>query len=151
MDSKNVITNFLSKMASQDNRATAAPYFYVIRTKVKRYVPDETGDDSDFVISGDVYESENDARAKLKEYGETPERIKKLLSEGKQYDYKMDWENKGMFLTETDAEKHLKANHYHYSSDAHTYIDHAWRAPELEQFFKALFTEFNIEPQNWGR
>lgn len=148
---KEAIVKFLTQMAQQDNRSTAAPYFYVIRTKIKRYVPDGSGEDTDFVIDGVVYDSEDDARKSLKEYGEDPDRIKKLIASGKRYDYKMDWEHKGMFLTESDAEMHLKRNNYHYSSDAHTYIDHAWRAPELEAFFVALFKEFNIEPKNWGR
>ena len=43
-----------------------------------------------------------------------------------------------MFLTETDAEKHLRANHYHYDEDAHTYAMTAWRDPRMEQLIKIL-------------
>ena len=52
---------------------------------------------------------------------------------------------RGMFLTETDAKKHLEHNHYHYSENAHTFIKHVWRAPELEAFFEALFSHFEVE------
>lgn len=50
---------------------------------------------------------------------------------------------------EEDAERHLRLNHYHYSKNAHTYVDHAWRAPELKQFFEALFKEFNVDQGGW--
>lgn len=43
-----------------------------------------------------------------------------------------------MFLTQKDAEEHLKANHYHYSEDAHTYAMTAWRDPRMEQLIKIL-------------
>lgn len=43
-----------------------------------------------------------------------------------------------MFLTRKDAEEHLRANHYHYSKDAHTYAMTAWRAPRMEKLIKIL-------------
>lgn len=43
-----------------------------------------------------------------------------------------------MFLTQKDAEKHLRANHYHYSKDAHTYAMTAWRDPRMEKLVDIL-------------
>lgn len=43
-----------------------------------------------------------------------------------------------MFLTQKEAEEHLRANDYHYSSDAHTYAMTAWRAPDVERLWKIL-------------
>lgn len=43
-----------------------------------------------------------------------------------------------MFLFAEEAEQHLKANHYHYSSEAHTYGNHAWRAPKTEALLEGL-------------
>lgn len=43
-----------------------------------------------------------------------------------------------MFLTQIDAENHLKANYYHYSDDAHTYAMTAWRNPRMETLVKLL-------------
>jgi len=43
-----VIGNFLKEMAKQDNRCTAAPYFYVIRTKVPRLTKDGLGEYSEY-------------------------------------------------------------------------------------------------------
>lgn len=43
-----------------------------------------------------------------------------------------------MFLTQKAAEKHLMANDYHYSDDAHTYAMTAVRSPEVERLWKIL-------------
>lgn len=45
----------------------------------------------------------------------------------------------GVFLTHKAAAEHLKANHYHYSHDAHTYALTAWRSNE-EKLWKILQT-----------
>lgn len=43
-----------------------------------------------------------------------------------------------MFLTQIDAENHLRANHYHYSEDAHTYAMTAWRDPRMDKLIEIL-------------
>lgn len=43
-----------------------------------------------------------------------------------------------LFLTKAEAKKHLELNHYHYSSNAHTYAMTAWRAPKMERLIKIL-------------
>lgn len=43
-----------------------------------------------------------------------------------------------MFLTQEEAQRHLKANYYHYTKDAHTYAMTAWRSPEVEDLLKLL-------------
>jgi len=48
-----------------------------------------------------------------------------------------------MFLTKAEAKKHIELNHYHYSSQAHTYAMTAWRAPKVERLIKVL------ESFNW--
>lgn len=45
-----------------------------------------------------------------------------------------------MFITQKDAEEHLRKNDYHYSDDAHTYAMTAWRTPEIEKLWKILRT-----------
>ena len=45
-----------------------------------------------------------------------------------------------MFLTLREAEEHLKANHHHYTTEAHTYGMHAWRSPEVAHLIKLLHT-----------
>ncbi|QNK87778.1 hypothetical protein H7992_21850 [Sporosarcina sp. resist] len=43
-----------------------------------------------------------------------------------------------MFLTKSEAKRHLELNHYHYSSKAHTYAMTAWRSPKVEKLLKIL-------------
>lgn len=43
-----------------------------------------------------------------------------------------------MFLTLAEAKAHLKANYYHYDTEAHTYAMTAWRSPQVEQLYKIL-------------
>lgn len=43
-----------------------------------------------------------------------------------------------MFLTNRSCKEHIKANHYHYSSDAHSYAMTAWRSPEVSRLFDIL-------------
>lgn len=154
MENREVIKSFLEKMAKQDNRATAAPYFYVIRTEVEEAGIDP--DNADVVRYYDpenyeyTYDSKEDARKQLKEDGYSAREIDEIVDRLEKYGIRKRWEKRGMFLTEEDAERHLKLNYYHYSHNAHTYVDHAWRAPELKDFFEALFKEYGVEKGNWG-
>lgn len=45
-----------------------------------------------------------------------------------------------MFLTKTEAKRHIELNHYHYTSEVHTYAMTAWRAPKVERLIKILET-----------
>lgn len=45
-----------------------------------------------------------------------------------------------MFLTNREAKEHLKSNHYHYTSKAHTYAMTAWRSPQVEKLIHILQT-----------
>lgn len=70
---------------------------------------------------------------------------KEFVDDGVDYELKPYIVENSLFLTESDAENHLKQNSYHYSKEAHTYVMHACRAPALSDFFKALFEYFNIK------
>lgn len=43
-----------------------------------------------------------------------------------------------MFLTQIDAENHLRANDHHYHEKARTYCMHGWRNPRFERLIKIL-------------
>lgn len=46
-----------------------------------------------------------------------------------------------MFLTLSEAKRHLEANNYHYHKNAHAYAMTAWRSPEVEKLMSILMTE----------
>lgn len=43
-----------------------------------------------------------------------------------------------MFLTNRSCKEHIRANHYHYNEDAHSYAMTAWRSPEVSRLFDIL-------------
>ena len=49
-----------------------------------------------------------------------------------------------MFITKSEAKRHIELNHYHYTKEAHTYAMTAERAPKIERLFKIL-SEFDFE------
>lgn len=142
-----IIKNFLGKMAKQDNRATAAPYFYVIKTKSLFPVGRDNCSDPNDSYQTEEYDTyklynEDFDEIEYDEYLELDDNDRQIVF------YKEIYEEKGMFLTEDDAKNHLKSNYYHYSEDAHTYVKHSWRAPELKQFFQALYLHFGVDKGN---
>lgn len=66
------------------------------------------------------------SEAECEEFTSINEFVTGIFAEKKGYEYK------NMFLLQSEAEAHLKANHYHYSSEAIIYCNHAWRAPKQE-------------------
>ena len=162
MNNEETIKKFLNKISEQDNRSTAAPYFYVIRTKTQVAAYDGCGEFTEYRDPEDPecsFVSVEEYIEKKKEWSgyddmldiEKEEFDLKMESaeyDLVSYDISYEWEERGMFLTETDAKDHLKYNHYHYSEDAHTYVKHSWRAPELQEFFVAMFNHFEIPRGN---
>lgn len=153
-----IIIAFLQKMSTQDNRCTAFPIYYVIRSAEWVITEEGYGDDRVTYVAKDDYEDV----ITEEEWENLPETEDDLTQEQKdsveqadqmtQEDYKPFYEKKiwrehRMFLTETDAEWHLKAQAHHYSSDAHTYVKCAADAPELREFLLALFKHFGVEPR----
>jgi len=140
------IKEFLSDMAQQDNRATAFPYFYIIRDEDSVCVGRDSDDSQDTYCDEDydeiTYRDEDYDTLSEEEYDKLPEKERTKLY------LKKVWVEKGMFLTEKDAKLHLKINHYHYTENAHTYVKHSWRAGDLKDFLKALFLYFNVEKGN---
>lgn len=141
-----IIKTFLTKMSEQDNRHTAAPFYYVIRTEKEVPAYDGFGDVK-YHYGDEAYESEEEIIQYLEDNGYDEKEIEKEMREVQEFWVTKEWAEKGMFLTEEDAKLHLKKNHYHYSSNAHTYVNHAWRAPYLEEFLNALFDHFEIKRQ----
>jgi hypothetical protein len=139
------IKEFLTKMRAQDNRATAFPFYYVIRTEVEDMAPVENCDYTRWYWQDSSYESLEAIEKYCKENDYTEKEISTAKREAQEYGVKKRWDKRGMFLTETDAINHLKLNYYHYSHNAHNFVEHAWRAPELSEFFNNLFEYFQIQ------
>ena len=154
IDDVETIKKFLSKMSIQDNKATASPYYYVIFSSAYHYekadIWDKGGDNICYSCrEAEYYETYDDYDELVKDIKESyPEDYEKFIGEIEFFKKHHYYTEHGMFLTEDDAKNHLRRNAYHYSKDAHTYVKHAWRAPELEGFITALFNYFRIPKGN---
>lgn len=144
-----IIKQFLTEMVTQDNRSTAFPFYYTIRTKKKVYVGEDEGEKNVYYDSENCteYDSVDEFKEELIEHGYDKERISERVRALSRSGIRWEWEHRGMFLTESDAKNHLRSNKHHYSPDADTYVEHAWRAPGLTNFFKALLEHFDIRKE----
>ena len=100
------LRELITEYNTQDNRATASPYFFVIRDPMP-LDPEEEDEDEEGVT--------------------------------------VEVKQKNVFLTQKAIDKHMKDNHYHYSSAAYAYLDHAWRNPELEKLLEAVGAVSGVE------
>ena len=153
MTTKETIKSFLTEMATQSNRSTRGLYYYVIQDEETYRSPTDDCDYTEVYYDDRTYASEDDMIEKLtayyKEDDYTDEEIKPILRTARHecchYGVKTRYTYDRFFLTETEAKDHLACNKHHYTSKAQTYIKHAWRAPELNNFFKCLFEHFDID------
>lgn len=156
-EQEKTIKEYLTAIKKQNNRATAPPYFFVIRDE--RWIRsdgggDEGPGDAEKIIWNCIHDPEmslESEKAVIEYILESDDNLTEddamqaLRDEWEEVSIVRIWRKRCMFLTETDANEHLRKNRYHYSENAHTYIDHAFRAPELENFLKALFEHFGIK------
>lgn len=144
------ITEFLTKIAKQDNRGTASPYFYVIRTSSWITAQEEHAEKTEYRCedSDMMFDSEEEARKYYIESECDEDEVEKKVADLSPIHQQKVWNEECMFLTDEEAKRHLKSNYYHYSKDAHTYVKHCWRAPDLKEFIQALYGYFNVEKGN---
>lgn len=132
---------------SQDNRATAMPYFFQIMTKEKRHVPDGCGiecwhyEDSTIETEEEINQTIADyldcdiQQAKILDDYEKEATLEKAGWRKVNYDYEEKYQN--AFLTERSCKEHIKLNHYHYNEPV-DYLSHAFRNPDLETVYEFL-------------
>lgn len=131
-DRRQEIKDFLLEMTTQDNHATALPFFYVIR---------------DLVIVGSCNHdsganAEKTQDAYFEEDGNEVDEDEWDEETGYKRTTMLSWMDFRLFLTESDAKQHLEANRHRYTEKAHIYVKHIWRAPHLENFLNNLCKEY---------
>lgn len=132
---------------SQNNRATAMPYFFQIRTNERVRVPEgcgtecwycddttiETQEEIDQTIA-DYLDCEIEKVKVMNDWDKDPI-LEKAGWKRVNYDYEYKFQN--AFLTEKSCKEHIERNHYHYK-DPVDYLSHAFRNPDLELVYKFL-------------
>ncbi len=156
-DMYNFLIELSNELNTQDNRATALPYFFQIQ-ETKRVITTDDNDEHLVVWLNDDFEpcftgkdEERDAMFKLcnrdLDNEEDHEWFDELLDcdiedimnlEGySKFYYRNETIKTNSFLTEKACHKHIKANHYHYDNPV-SFLSHAFRNPELEKVMKFI-------------
>lgn len=142
------------------------PYYFVIEDYEKVYGKELNNPDG-IAVFCKKYDYENIYEGEFKPYQELFEIIKQHYEEN-DYEYTEDdsvfdeydlqkcfndeieiiqyqevAKHSNMFLTQEAAQNHLKENHYHYSSEAHTYCQSIWRSEEIKLF--QLLSEIDLD------
>lgn len=148
-DKLQFVRELIGEIDSQDNRCTAVPYFYVIRTQETIAVPDGCGDEIRYLHC----DGEMMTEAEVREWAEEPDKdIDDIIDDSDgcltKYDIMKRMvtpENHNVFFTEKACRKHIESNHYHFTLPQ-DYVRHAWRNPEMDQIFEVL--RQIAEPEN---
>src|SRR5574343_133186 len=134
---------------TQDNRATAKPYFFQIQTREEVAAPEGCGEKA-WAFDGGKIQTQDEIDQVIFDYYDpqyTMEEIKQMDEWDKfdmlrdqgwrevNFDYKDEYQN--AFLTAKACKEHIERNHYHYHKPV-DYLQHAFRNPELEMVFKFL-------------
>lgn len=142
-----------NELNSQDNRATAMPYFYQIQTKEQVPTMEGCGVEA-WHYDSRLIETDEEIKEAIFEYQEwelnsvTNNKMYNAIAESEKedilerigfnkvnYDIIDKYEN--AFLTEKGCRKHIEANKHHYKKPV-DYLAHAFRNPELETVLKFL-------------
>jgi len=133
------VKRLINEIDSQDNRATADPYYYVIQGIKERVTAPGCGDDIVYVHDGQGFTKEDLMETfDLDTEGAFDDFITSNFTEEVEVTREHeDVPMSNVFFTEKACHRHIELNHYHYS-DGRSYVKHAWRNPEVENIFKAL-------------
>jgi hypothetical protein len=131
------IASIIRQINSQDNRATASPYHFAVQSK--RWVDTVHDGEKEVVLyDGHLYT--------LNEWVESdPNSTWQSWEDLHSFWVRHEWEDRGIFLTEREALKFIKANRYHLT-EPRTYVKHFWRNSEMETIMRAWR---NSQARDW--
>jgi len=156
------LRNFITELNTQDNRVTATPYYYQIRKPIRTYGFACTHSDYWVWMHEDGYEVTNENiqesvrqllaedisefEAFLKAHDIDPDKPisngdAELLSEWLDIEkvyYRDTYKLEGCFFTEKAVLRHIRENQHNLPAEIDTYLQHAYRNPELQRLFEAI-------------
>ena len=173
-DTRKRIIEFLIEMSSQNNRATAFPYYYTIADENERFEQDNRGEYLFYSGEGQMLsikeilqemfdnkeldlEEEDDFQGDILKYIGTSiedSRIDDWLrkyNDGpiQRFNKEYDTYYEGVFLTESDAKAYLEStSNHHFGPNPRTYVDsfnHWGRHSKTEDFLTDLFNYFGVK------
>lgn len=131
------------EIRTQDNAATASPYYLSVRTYREIILPQGHGDLEKWVnmCSYDTFSSIESARESYKMNGYTYEEVEAAIAELELFGGCEIHEDHNVFFTRKGYEEHMRLNghNYRYSSDKpHAFIHHATRNPEIRRLLEII-------------
>lgn len=137
------------EIKTQNNAATAHPYFITVRTSRRIIVTADC--DRDGIVYVDhksddhpTYDSQEEARKAL----EDPERglssadVEEHMEELTQYGTELVYEDHNVFFTRKGFREHMELNGHNYRGysmrDPHSYTHHAFRNPEIKRLLEII-------------
>ena len=162
------LSDFLKEVGEQSNRSTARQILFQIRDKKRIWGRDEDDGEETVLMQQDgehwISINQEEMLKELKEskcleedeeseYDDMSEsELEDVLTKDRWFyraSYVDEWvyPDGQVYFTEKAARVHIKANHYHYSSEVHDYVTHAWRNPEMEKLFDCLYVIAEMEDE----
>ena len=170
-DTVKFLKELANEIKGQDNRATAAPYFYVIQGLREYAAADGCGDETGY-YDPDVCASytEDEMQERYEEWlyeqvdeDEEPTKADRLLHTFQEYLNAFDIQTydigyheveENVFLTEKGVRQHMDLNRHNYRHynklTEKGYVKHAFRNPEMEKLMKAImvFGDVQVEDED---
>lgn len=132
------ISALVNRLRTQDNRGTADPYYFTVCKLVDVPVPEGCGDKTIYFDSDDC-ESYTEEQAK-----ERADELEMTFDDYidyrcHKYDCKEQEKYENFFLTLEGYNEHVKLNGHNIARECnkfYSYVDHAYRNPEIENLLK---------------
>jgi hypothetical protein len=125
------------RLKTQDNRATADPYYFTVRCVHEEPVPDGFTDEIRYVHDGTPFTEDE-----LRKYSEDNELDFEYFKTNNcmKYCVRDAVEFKNFFFTEEGYNEHIRLNGHNYGhfKEVNSYVDHAYRNPEIEQLLATI-------------
>jgi hypothetical protein len=140
------LVDLYDRLKNQDSRCTASPFYYCVRVEKEIAVPDGCG------VGTKYYNHHMCENYELKEVEELYNDYKngeggdldfdEWLDEFNYTPYNYDYSvsNENFFFTKEGYDQHMELNgrNYRIYNKHYSYVDHAFRNPELEGVLKSL-------------
>ena len=133
------LKDFMHKVRTQDNRATARPYFYVVRSIQEIAVPSETADEHKYFYHEMAESFTQDELIKYcKENNLDFDDVKD--NHCSRYGLGTKEVEENVFFTEEGYKQHMELNghNYRHLKETFSYVKYANRNPEIKGLFEAL-------------
>jgi hypothetical protein len=140
-EAKEILKSLITRIDTQDNRATAKPFLHLLRVKRRIFVP--TSNDGGWWI--DTQDSEIEAiqaNNRIQAASILSERYEITVNPDflEECDLVEWWETRNVFLTKEGLNQHLKLNAHNLEDEYQDYMIHAFRNPEISALFDAIRT-----------